>query len=240
MKIFLKLFYSLFILFSTQVLSLEKGAYIAEQLAKLSKLDKFYRKKIKYLLIGYSCLPNGYLESMGEYKNEELINKIFENDLDGIIFTARWPETFSYTLSTAIESELPIIAPNIGAFPERLSNYPKKLIYSLDDDAKEITKKIINFIPLKNSKMIKKHKFSTFYSDEYYKLSSFNNKKINNNDLFKVLDSFTQEEINTPSVSSLKNKIFFTAKKIYNNKYLNPFFNKFNKKYINRIANLLR
>ena len=221
-------------------ISLEKGACLAEGLAKLSKLDNYFKTKIKYLLIGYSCFPNGYLEKTGEYKNEDLINKIFENDLDGIIFTARWPETFSYTLSTAIESELPIIAPNIGAFPERLSNYPNKLIYSLEDDEKEITQKIINFIPLKNEKIVNTHTLSDFYSDEYYQLSSFNNKKVNYYDLFKLLNSISQKEINSPALSSLKKKIFFASKKIYNNKYLNPLFKKLTKKYINKIANLLR
>ena len=159
--------------------------------------------------------------------------------MDGIIFTARWPETFSYTLSTAIESELPIIAPNIGAFPERLSNYPNKLIYSLEDDEKEITQKIINFIPLKNEKIVNTHTLSDFYSDEYYQLSSFNNKKVNYYDLFKLLNSISQKEINSPALSSLKKKIFFASKRIYNNKYLNPLFKKL-KKYINKIANLLR
>ena len=39
-------------------------------------------------------------------------------------FPAAWPETYSYTLSAAIDAGLPIVAGEIGAFPERLSGRP--------------------------------------------------------------------------------------------------------------------
>ena len=219
-------------------LSIEKGASLAEKLARLSKLDKVYRTKIDFLLIGYTCIPNGYLESTGEYNDDELIKKIIENNFDGIIFTSRCPETFSYTLSKAIETELPIIAPEIGAFPERLANYENKLIYSLVDNEKVIIKKILDFIPLKKRKNIRKHKISNFYLDEYNKFPSFNNKKINNYDLFKELNNISPKKIR--SSSSLKNKLFLTISRIYNNKYLNKVLKKVPKKYTSRIAKFLR
>src|SRR2546427_7883740 len=34
-------------------------------------------------------------------------------------FPAQWPETYSYTLSACLAAGLPIVAPEIGAFPER-------------------------------------------------------------------------------------------------------------------------
>jgi glycosyltransferase involved in cell wall biosynthesis len=36
-------------------------------------------------------------------------------------FPAQWPETFSYTLSVCLEMGIPVVAPDIGAFPERLA-----------------------------------------------------------------------------------------------------------------------
>ena len=39
-------------------------------------------------------------------------------------FPAQWPETYSYTLSAAIDAGLPIVATGIGAFPERLAGRP--------------------------------------------------------------------------------------------------------------------
>ncbi len=37
---------------------------------------------------------------------------------------AQWPETYSYTLSAAITAGLPVVASNIGAFPERIEGRP--------------------------------------------------------------------------------------------------------------------
>jgi GT2 family glycosyltransferase/glycosyltransferase involved in cell wall biosynthesis len=39
-------------------------------------------------------------------------------------FPGRWPETYSYTLSEAMTARLPVIAPDIGAFSERLEGRP--------------------------------------------------------------------------------------------------------------------
>ena len=41
---------------------------------------------------------------------------------DLFLFPARWPETYSYTLSVAMRTGLPIIAPRLGAFGERLAS----------------------------------------------------------------------------------------------------------------------
>ena len=37
-------------------------------------------------------------------------------------FPAQWPETYSYTLTAAINAGLPIVATRIGAFTERLAD----------------------------------------------------------------------------------------------------------------------
>ena len=48
-------------------------------------------------------------------------------------FPAQWPETYSYTLSAAIDAGLPIVATRIGAFPERLEGRP--LTWLVDPEA---------------------------------------------------------------------------------------------------------
>ncbi len=35
-------------------------------------------------------------------------------------FPAQWPETYSYTLSACLRARLPVVAPDIGAFGERM------------------------------------------------------------------------------------------------------------------------
>ena len=107
-------------------LSKIKGADLLEELAVHCKNQQL---NIQFTLTGYAyrrllTLPDSNLHVEGAYREDALLqsiqDKIRDNKVDVIWFTALWPETFSYTLSTAIESGLPIVAPDIGAFPERL------------------------------------------------------------------------------------------------------------------------
>jgi len=62
--------------------------------------------------------------STGSYELEELPGLIERFNPHLIWFPARWPETFSYTLSTCLELGLPLAAHAIGAFPERVGGRP--------------------------------------------------------------------------------------------------------------------
>lgn len=68
--------------------------------------------------------PEIPLSFSGSYSDEQLSSLISHERADLIFFPALWPETYSYTLSYAIRSGLPIAAPRLGAFPERLAEYP--------------------------------------------------------------------------------------------------------------------
>jgi len=65
--------------------------------------------------LGISCT--------GEYREGTLAALLEQERGDAIFFPAQWPETYSYTLSTAIESGLPILATDLGAFRERLAGH---------------------------------------------------------------------------------------------------------------------
>ena len=43
---------------------------------------------------------------------------------DLVWFPALWPETYSYTLSEVMRTGLPIVVPDLGAFPERVAGRP--------------------------------------------------------------------------------------------------------------------
>jgi len=60
----------------------------------------------------------------GRYEEGALAGLIEAAQPHVLWFPATWPETFSYTLSAAIEAGLPIVAGDIGAFPERLAGRP--------------------------------------------------------------------------------------------------------------------
>ncbi len=60
----------------------------------------------------------------GEYKEADLPALLAATKPHVMWFPAQWPETYSYTLSAAINAGLPILATRIGAFPERLEGRP--------------------------------------------------------------------------------------------------------------------
>jgi len=84
---------------------------------------------IEFHLLGYAyrslrTQPKARLTVYGEYD---------ENDLDQLLawlkpnlvwFPALWPETYSYTLSACLKAGLPVVAPDLGAFTERLAGRP--------------------------------------------------------------------------------------------------------------------
>jgi hypothetical protein len=84
--------------------------------------------------------------TLGAYEADELKKRIADSGCDVIFFPARWPETYSYTLSSALESGVPIVAPKLGAFPERLSGRENALLFEPHLDPSALVEKITNFI----------------------------------------------------------------------------------------------
>lgn len=124
-------------------ISREKGADVLEQVAGKAKSLGL---PIKFKLIGYAYKSLQSVETTGKYKNRDLENLIRKHELDIIFFPAQWPETYSYTLSHALNSGLPIIAPSIGAFPERLSGRQNVLLFNHLKPASELIDQISSFI----------------------------------------------------------------------------------------------
>ena len=60
----------------------------------------------------------------GAYQEAELPTLLAKIRPHVVWFPSPCPETYSYTLSTAIEAGLPIVATSIGSFPERLAGRP--------------------------------------------------------------------------------------------------------------------
>lgn len=80
-------------------------------------------------LIGHAeqSLPAGLadrIEMTGAYEEAELPGLLAKARPHVVWFPAQWPETYSYTLTAAIDAGLPIVATRIGAFAERLEGRP--------------------------------------------------------------------------------------------------------------------
>jgi GT2 family glycosyltransferase/glycosyltransferase involved in cell wall biosynthesis len=120
-------------------LHLHKGLRLLETCAidaQVRKLPLYFR------VIGFPVgevkkEPEIPLSFYGSYSDLKLPSLIARERGDIIFFPALWPETYSYTLSYAMRSGLPIAAPRIGAFQERLANYPLAWLLDWDSSAEE-------------------------------------------------------------------------------------------------------
>lgn len=118
-------------------LSLAKGIKLLEACAidaKVRKLPIFF-KVIGFTEEKVRQYPEIPLSFYGRYEDYELASLIAHERPDLIFFPALWPETYSYTLSSAINSGLPIAAPRLGAFTERLLDYPLAWLMDWDTTA---------------------------------------------------------------------------------------------------------
>ncbi len=106
------------------VLAQQKGAATVAAVVEAADPAAF-----SFHLIGYpeQELPASLrrlLTVTGEYREVGLPALIAKTNPHVAWFPAQWPETYSFTLSAAIEAGLPIVASRIGAFPERLEGRP--------------------------------------------------------------------------------------------------------------------
>lgn len=108
-------------------MSREKGADVLERTAT-------YRDplgRLEYHLLGYAYRPLApEVIQHGPYDDASLDKLIAELKPHLIWFPAQWHETYCYTLSAALRSGLPILASDLGSFPERLEGRPLSFIKS--------------------------------------------------------------------------------------------------------------
>jgi len=119
-------------------LAAHKGLHLLEEIAELLR-----DQSLELVVIGPVCQPSplashGNVFVYGEYDDEDLPGLIEQFQPGVIFFPARWPETYSYTLSDALRSGYPVLAPAVGAFPERLEGMPDCQLYRFSDTPQQI------------------------------------------------------------------------------------------------------
>lgn len=122
-------------------ISREKGALLLEEVATLLR-----GKEIEFHLLGYSFRPLNSVITHGPYLNGELHHKLNAIEPHVMWYPALCPETYSYTLSAALECGVPIIAPNIGAFSERVCGRAFTRIVEWNIKAKEMSELFLTLI----------------------------------------------------------------------------------------------
>ena len=103
-------------------LSTIKGADLLEDVAVAARKCG---APVEFHLIGYGyralkTQPHAHLTVHGRYDEKDLPDHLRGLQPDLVWFPALWPETYSYTLSACLQGGWPVVAPNIGAFAERL------------------------------------------------------------------------------------------------------------------------
>ena len=120
-------------------LSAIKGADLLESVA-LEAAKRQAPVELHLLGYGYRHLqtqPRAHLTVHGAYEDKDLPGLLQWLQPHLVWFPAQWPETYSYTLSASLQAGLPVVAPDLGAFPERLAGRPWSWVVRWDLSAAE-------------------------------------------------------------------------------------------------------
>ena len=106
-------------------LSPEKGLHVVAACAADARARSL---PLTFRIIGSTTepiaqAPTTSLTIYGQYDDADLARLLVDERPDVIWFPAQVPESYSYTLSVALASGLPVVASKLGALPERLAGY---------------------------------------------------------------------------------------------------------------------
>ena len=118
-------------------LSPEKGLRVVEACAADARARAL---PLTFRVIGATTEPIAQspatpLTIHGSYEEPQLAQLLAAERPDVLFFPAQVPETYAYTLSTALATDLPIVASAIGALPERLAGRARVRLLPFDSDA---------------------------------------------------------------------------------------------------------
>jgi GT2 family glycosyltransferase/glycosyltransferase involved in cell wall biosynthesis len=130
------------------VLAAHKGVPLVTELLEVISRSKL---PIELHLIGYIEPKFQYLEGnglrvTGRYEEPALDGLLSSVQPHLLLYPAQWPETYSYTLSAGIRSGRPILAPDLGAFSERLEGRTHTKLFSVPTKASTIIQEIQDMV----------------------------------------------------------------------------------------------
>ena len=123
------------------VMSVHKGLINLQACAAMARDREL---PLEFVVAGYTEQQVRHLGPFpfgetGGYSRPDLPSVLTGVDPGLAWFPMRWPETFSYTLSTCLELGLPVMAPRLGALPERLTKRPWTWLYDWETGPEALT-----------------------------------------------------------------------------------------------------
>jgi glycosyltransferase involved in cell wall biosynthesis len=115
------------------VLAKHKGL---ERVRECSRRAQKMKLPLEFILVG--CVDTSQTPKVepfrqtGPYENRSLPDLLTQIKPHLVWFPGEAPETYSFTLSTALRAGLPVVVPNIGALPERVAGLAWKWIIAFD------------------------------------------------------------------------------------------------------------
>ncbi len=82
----------------------------------------------------------------GSYSDELLGRLVALERPDAFLFLSQVPETYSYTLSVAMQTGKPIVSTSLGAFAERLRGYPAASLVAPEADAAQVNDTLLGLV----------------------------------------------------------------------------------------------
>ena len=114
------------------VLANHKGARIVASVAEAASPGSLAIRLIGHLEASFPKPAVKFINATGKYREQELDALIDKAKPQVFWFPSTAPETYSYTLTIAIETGLPIVATNLGSFKERLAGRPNTWLVDFD------------------------------------------------------------------------------------------------------------
>lgn len=103
----------------------------------------------------------------GSYTANDLEWLIALEHADVFLFPAQIPESFSYTLSAAMRTGLPIVASRLGAFVERLQGYGKANLMDWNAPAPEWNDRLLSFVGMAQPPRVLDSNYAAVYRQRY-------------------------------------------------------------------------
>lgn len=200
-------------------ISLEKGADSIEACANYLAT---HEANITIELLGYAYRElDASVKTHGHYDSEKLQSLLEDIKPDIIWLPARWPETYSYTLSAALEYGCAIVVSDIGAPAERIVQRENSWALPWQSSTQQWAEFFIDFHKGSELTHYQKPLLKADYQSDFY-LQAYVAIPVSKAQNISVLniDKLLQTSVVKPSENSKKERLVRLLYQLYTHKYL--------------------